>query len=144
MYSIISRFLSLPEFKSLKLCVFSCLGRGMQVILAQVWSAYPRWPLMTQGFLRCVQWASGTKSIICGCLREATSPAQVYSGRFYCCTTSWLGALSRYATLTLRPRDNLLIVASPVRNVWLRFPYFTFFFLFLVNLSSLVKFNILV
>lgn len=35
---------------------------------SSLWSAYPRWLPMAQGFLRSIQWASGTKSIICGCL----------------------------------------------------------------------------
>lgn len=32
---------------------------------------------MAQGFLRCAQWAPGTKSLVCGFYPNAASPAQV-------------------------------------------------------------------
>lgn len=32
---------------------------------------------MAQGFLRCVQWAPGTKSLVCGFYPNTASPAQV-------------------------------------------------------------------
>lgn len=32
---------------------------------------------MAQGFLRCVQWAPGTKSLVCGFYPNTGSPAQV-------------------------------------------------------------------
>lgn len=40
---------------------------------------------MAQGFLRCVQWAPGTKTIVCGFLSQNTSPAQV---RVHGCITT--------------------------------------------------------
>lgn len=60
---------------------------------SSLWSAYPRWLPMAQGFLRSIQWASGTKSIICGCLLWGGSGGQPHLHR--CIHESFPGGAQR-------------------------------------------------
>lgn len=83
-----------------------CLEEECRLSWLKCDQSYPRWLLAAQGFLRSTQWASGTKSIICGGLRCVLRPCT-------CAGVSELPELARLLILwTVRcqiSRRNLLI-----------------------------------